>query len=424
MLASGPIALSALFLIQANTAVDAGARLETRAGEMPLLYGNESQGLFITSFTPSLGLSIQTKQTRFQTNYAPRLLWSVPNAKDGVTPFLLQTFTLTNAYLPTRRSEWHMSLAVRYGEEDTVALAQLLPGQASLPSSMRMLSVEAATGGSWRATRRASLSLQLTALHRRPLDTQDTPTILTLGTQTTLTTAPSFLYALTRHSRLDVSIPVSYLDFSDGRSSNDKGIAFQTLIFQPQVSWTSDFSRRNSLRLGGGVSYADMITSLNNNQAFKAVTPMIRMALGSILVSHRSLVLRSDLSAEVNWYLDPVLGTIVPRAPLGARLNAAMGPHWSAGAFVNFTTNVTWEPMNPTQPNATRNGGYPDETLFSAGIPVRYLWSNQLIIELSGRVALRGPHLRVPSKDFGWGQTEYWGTLTVSVADRFRLGSS
>ena len=151
------------------------------------------------------------------------------------------------------------------------------------------------------------------------------------------------------------------------------------------------------------------------------------MSLISLLHRTHSVNVRSEISAEVNYYLDPVLGTAMPRAPLLASIDASFGPRWSAGAFLNFTTDVTWTPQAAIQPatgQGLRNGGYPDETVFSAGIPVRYRMGQLLFVELSGRLTLRAPHLRVPAEYFRWGETEIWAILTLSAASRFSSGPS
>ena len=433
MLAGGPMALSVLFLAQANAYMEAGARLDTRAGEAPIGLGGAPQGLWIGAITPSMGFMLRTDDSETRTSYAPRFLWSAPNPNDPMRPLILQTLVLSNTYRPTKRSQWQTSLRAIYGQEDSVALQQLLPGQATLPAMMNIFSGSAEATASWRSTRLTTLAFQITALHRRPLDTQsptstpatDTATPSTspsfmFRTQTTLHATPSVQYTTSRRSHLEFSVPVGYY-----ASSANGGPASVTkfLVVQPQIAWVDDLSRRSQLSLAAGISVADIIAHPATYQGSNPITPIVRTSLDSILAKTRTFVLRSELSAQVSWYLDPVLGTAVPRAPFVASIDATMGRHWSARAFVSFTTDVSWSPLPCTPSSTARNGGCPDETLLAAGIPIRYTWAELFFVELAGRFTIRAPHLRVPAEDFHWGETEFWATLTLSAASRLSWGS-
>lgn len=446
MFASGPMALSALWLLQANAQIDVGARVESRVGEAPILSNGASQDLFVAAVTPACSLSWRTGENELRASYFPRFFWIVPGAADPIHPLILQTFLLSDAFQPTKRSTWRTNLQAVYGEEDSVALAQLLPNQATLPNAMKIFSAAGTVGTAWRASRLTTLSFQLSALHRRPLDDQtSTPGSQSLDTQTTLSAAPTLLYTLSRRSRMELSVPVSYYNSSTNGGTTTTLLATQNSVFvrpqvpllsattgnyllvQPQVAWVDELSRWHQLRLAVGVSYADIVTQTTTNQSTFPVTPILRASLNSLLLKTRSIILRSALSAEVSWYLDPVLGTAVPRAPLGARIDATMGRHWSASAYVNFTTDATWRPLSPltsTGAVVAGNGGYPDETVLTAGVPVRYTWSQLLFVEFSGRFTVRAPHLRVPDQYFHWGETEIWATLTLSAASRLSLGPS
>ena len=429
MLASGPMALSVLFLAQANAYMEAGARLDTRAGETPYGPGGASQGLWLGAITPSMGFMLRTGDSETRTSYAPRFLWSAPNPNDPMRPLILQTLVLTNTYRPSTRSQWQTSLRAIYGQEDSVALQQLLPGQATLPALMNIFSGSAEATASWRSTRLTTLACQLEALHRRPLEYQSasvTPetssaTSFVFRTQTTLRATPSLRTVTSRRSSLEFSVPVAYYDSS---ANGGPTSAARFLLVQPQVAWVDEWSRGSQLSVAAGLSWADIIVRPGTYQGSNPITPIVRMSLRSIIARTHAFVLRSELSAQVSWYLDPVLGTAVARAPFVARVDAAIGRHWSAGAFVNFTTDVNWSPL-PCAPSSTaRNGGCPDETVVGAGIPIRYTWAQLFFVELGGRFSIRAPHFRVPAEDFHWGETEIWATLTLSAATRFSWGTS
>ena len=160
-----------------------------------------------------------------------------------------------------------MELHAIYGEEDSIALAQLLPGQATLPTSMKILSARGSTNASWRSTRLTTLSFQIGALHRQPIETATSATnTISLTTQTTVSATPALLYTVSRRSHLELSMPVSYYNSTTNTSSSTNITTpssgpLNAFVFQPQVAWIDELSRWHQLSLAGGVSYADIITS-------------------------------------------------------------------------------------------------------------------------------------------------------------------
>jgi hypothetical protein len=368
--ASGPLALSALCWLQASAQVEAGSRVETRVGEIPIAVPvavpgqasgttlhYSSEDVLIAAVTPTLALFSRTSDNELQASYSSRFLWSVSDAAAQVRPLILQTLTLNDLYRPSKRSTWHMELHAIYGEEDSIALAQLLPGQATLPTSMKILSARGSTNASWRSTRLTTLSFQIGALHRQPIETATSATnTISLTTQSTVSATPALLYTVSRRSHLELSMPVSYYNSTTNTSSSTNITTpssgpLNAFVFQPQVAWIDELSRWHQLSLAGGVSYADIITKptgvgapgttasyppyprqpapvgvRSTAQSYPSypITPIVRTTLNSFLLKNRSVVLSSILSTGVSWYLDPVLGTGVPRALLDARIYATM----------------------------------------------------------------------------------------------------
>jgi hypothetical protein len=468
MFAGGPVILSVLCWLQANAQVEVGGRAELRAGEMPTLvqtsgtpqYG--SQNILFAAITPTLALSSRSSDNELRAGYSARFLWGVSDTAAQIRPLILQTLTLADVYRPSKRSTWHTDLRAIYGEEDSIALAQLLPGQATLPTSMNIFSVAGSADAAWRSTHLTTLSFQVAALHRQPLDntTSGTNTFV-LSTQTNVGATPELNYSLSRRSHLELSVPVSYYNSVTNTPSRRKLVApselvlasyynslantssltpssgpLDALVVQPQIAWIDELSRWHRLHLAVGVSYADIIRQPPLAAPYPSypITPIVNTSLDSLLLRTRSVVLRSTLSAGVGWYMDPVLGTGVPRAPLAARIDATLGTYWNAGAYVNFTTDASRRPLAAVIPAGItvpqngypneRNGGFPDETVLSAGIPVRYTWPQLLSVEFAARYTVRAPHLRVPDQYFQWGETEIWATLTLSTLSRLPLGPS
>jgi hypothetical protein len=96
-----------------------------------------------------------------------------------------------------------------------------------------------------------------------------------------------------------------------------------------------------------------------------------------------------------------------------------LGPRWSAGAYFNFTTDLSSKP----QINNTTPITYSDETMISAGIPIRYHWTPVSFLEFGGRFVTRAPHLSVPDSQFQWHQTEIWAYAAVSTLAPFPLNA-
>ncbi len=472
MLAGGPVTLFALCWLQANAQVELGGRAEVRAGEMPVVVQTNgtpqyiSQDILVASITPTLALSSRTSDNELRADYSSRFFWGVSDTAAPLRPLILQTLALTDLYRPSKRSTWRMELHAIYGEEDSIALAQLLPGQATLPTSMNIILVAGSADAAWRSTRLTTLSFRVAALHRQPLDnTTSGANTYVLSTQTNVVATPELNHALSRRSHLELSIPVGYYNSLINTLSPPKLVApsefvlashynslanalaptplsdrLDALVVQPQIAWIDELSRWHRLHLAVGVSYADIIrhpTVVAGAASYPLpypITPIVDASLDSLLLRTRSVVLRSALSAGVSWYLDPVLGTAVPRAPLAARIDAALGTSWNAGAYVNFSTDASRKPLAAAIPAGItvsqdgypneRNGGFPDETVLTAGIPVRYTWARLAFVEFAARYTVRAPHLRVPDQYFHWGETEIWATLTLSTVSRLPLGPS
>ena len=163
------------------------------------------------------------------------------------------------------------------------------------------------------------------------------------------------------------------------------------------------------MELHAGVVIAHLFGDSGTGQSFVPFAPIGGLRLASLLHRSRDLNLRSDLSGVVSWYLDPVLGTGLPRGEGSARIEASWGRRWSAELNGTFMTNLTRHPL----------AGDPDETLVTARLPVRFQASRNCLLEAGARYSERAPHLL--QTGFAWRARESFVYLTLNVVDRVSL---
>ena len=436
MFASGPVILSALFLIQAEAQFEAGARIESRVGEAPtgtkLVSSLDPSGQPVTTTvateqaqilvvaTPILSLRWLGGVDDVRANSATRMLWR-PVPLIGSRPLFLETLEATHIRRPSKRSRWQLNVRGTYGEEDYTSLTQQFANQPTLPAATTVVMVNALADALWRSSRRTTLTVQLGAAHRRALDGQTgasgtsatSSTVFVLPTQTSVTAAPGLRYALARRSSLEAYAIIADVDIQGISPGTAQAGRMNVLSLQPQVGILEELTRRHQLRLVAGFTYASALrrtdTGLVGNPPWHPITPLLQIDLNSLLQRTRTAVVRSSLGAGTTWFVDPVLGVAVLRGIAQARLDAALGPNWSVGARCGFATDLT-------ERLPAVGGISPDETVVSAEIPIRYRWTSQLVAEFGGRYAERAPHLSAP--DFSWHNRELWLFFTLLTTTR------
>jgi hypothetical protein len=426
MLAGGPMALSALFFIQANTQLEAGARIETRVGEAPtgtqqVTSGQTGQAVTVAAeqaqvmvvATPSLRLHWLADIDDLQADSSSRILWR-PVPLLHSRPLFLETFGVTHIRRPSGRSSWRLDLRGTYGEQDYTSLSQQFANQPALPLSTTMFMVNGTAETLWRSSRRSTLTFQLGAVHRQSLDGQTTAgeasatTFFTpLPTQTTVTATPALLFALTRHSVVQASVPVSDYDIQKIVQPTSQTGQLNVVSVQPQLNLLEELTRRHQLHLLAGFTYAAVLHGPNTDLGYH-FTPLTQVDLNSHLYRARTSAVDSSVGAGTSYYVDPVLGRGVWRGIAQASVNAQMGFHWSAGARVAFSTDITAP--------AVAGGPPVDGTLAAADFSVRYRWPNLLVAEFGGRFSERAPRLSSP--DFTWHERELWAFLSLYAATR------
>jgi hypothetical protein len=426
MLASGSALLSALFLVAGTVELETGARLETRAGQAPTgiqltadgtqVSAEETQLVLVA--TPILALRWMGDNNTLRADSATRFLWR-PLPRMASRPLVLESIEAAHVARPSQRSRWQLDLRGSYGEEDYTSLAQQFANQPTLPVARIMLSASATGDGSWRASRRTTLTMQASAIHRRPFDTQPLATGVgattfaapALPTQTLVTFAPGVRHALTRRLSLEATAGIADVDIQGLLIANSQPERLNVFTVQPQVGAVQELSRSHRLRAVAGMTYAAVLVNPDKSRAWLPVTPLFRAELASVLLRTRKTTANSLISAGTTWFADPVLGAAVLRGIAEARIDALTAMRWGFGAHAAFATDLTG-PLAPSVPGTPA----PDETVVSFEIPVRYRMTNQLTAEFGARYAERAPHLA--AANFAWHYRELWAFLTLSGTTR------
>jgi hypothetical protein len=410
MVASGPMALTALCLFQAGAQMEAAARVETRVGEIS---GSTS---VMALATPSLRVDWFSGADSLAADLSTRILWR-PVPLPRTRPLFLETFGLIHNARPTLRSQWHFDIHASYGEQDYTSLSQQFATQPTLPLAATMFMISGAADALWRASRLTTLGIHMGATHRRSIDDQGSgdPSVgvSTLPTQTMISGGPEMRVALSRRSTLEISVPVSIYDIQEntGDALAPKG-STNVFSLQPQIHLIEMLNRNHRLRLAAGLTYAGSAGGGAATDLGHLVTPLALIGLDSDLYRSHSASVRSSVSFETTWFVDPVLGRGIWRGIGNAGVDALVGLRWSAGLRFSSTIDMTKPPAAYAET---------DGTLVSAESSVRYRWTDVVVVELGSRYTERGPYLG--TSNFAWRGREVWGFLTLYTWSRVRLTS-
>ena len=416
MPAAGPVAIFALLFAAGDLQVGAGAQAELRAGQTPLLAGQSPSNFFMALLTADADLYWATAEGESSLRYAPRLLWRDPSPNDQIAPLVLHVFAGRHRARLDRRTELVLQADGSFGEVDYAYLGQSLPQQAALPATTSMLNLQGRATLAWRASRRTSLQAGFSLLNWRTLDstTGAASGATSLPVQTKLAFEPQLSYVLSRRDKLVVRADLTYNIVQDSVAGQGQTSAsgFSALVWQPQVAWQHELTRRHRLELQAGVIIAHPFADPCTMQSFAPVAPIGAARLASLLYQARDLRVRGDLSGAASWYLDPVLRTGVPRGQANAGVLADLGTRWTAELSGMVSTNLTRQPLP----------GNPDETIFMARLPVRFQASRHLVLEAGARYSERAPHLSAPQ--FAWHGRESIGYVMFTVIERTSLLSA
>jgi len=195
------------------------------------------------------------------------------------------------------------------------------------------------------------------------------------------------------------------------------GLAIATVT--PEVNWKRRLTQRNNLKLILGLTFAHTeAVGLDVKDPLapggSAVSPIGSFQLSSRLLGSRGITLQSDVNGGVDYYVDPVLGTALPRAEaaIGATLIAV--PTWMVILQGSFATALKTPP--PLTVVGQTLSILPDETVFSVSLSGRRRISENFFAELGGLYADRGPVLSTP--DFRFHQRQLWINFALTGTTR------
>jgi hypothetical protein len=450
----GPLILGVLGL-------QLGVTSESRAGEAPILAGDTPQAFVAEILTPLVGLELHRPNFTFELFYGPRIYWEDPNpsatqtfVRDPLTringkgpiqalssgPLILHSAGLTLNARPTRGLSVLMSATGSIGSPDYTALPQVLGTvQGALPPIARIESGTAQAKLGYKVAPRWQLDLGATVYYWHWLDLPPGSFGLATGTvptsvvglsstngqasvaeqpfvtgQTTVSATPGATFALTARDGLGFGTDVAATSYSDGVS---------ILLVTPAVTWKRRLTRLDDLRLTLGFTYGRALAApLGSLAPFgtagSAASPVGSFELDLHLMRREEVTVLATVNTGVEYYFDPILGTAVPRAIIGAGLTAISIPAWVITLRGDFGTAIRTSPYSfvetgvaPSLPASLSS--YPDETAFSLTLSDRRRISENFYAEIGGRWADRGPALVTP--DFHFHQRQLWVFLALTA---------
>jgi hypothetical protein len=415
---------------------------ETRAGESPIVPGTDPQGFVAEVVTPLVGLELRRPTFTAQAFYDVRLYWQDPTpvvatSTRALTPDLvsriqgraisettrsgalvLHSLGFTLHARPARPLFFELAGTGSVGSPDYTALPQVLgTNQSALPPVVRLASGMVHGSAILQVAPRWELTLAAELFAWTWLDVPDDlganaqiagQTLVT--SQTQVTVVPGVDYILTPRDSLGLGAALGEVWFSDG-------LAIATVT--PEVNWKRRLTQRNNLKLILGLTFAhteavgvDVKDPLAPSGS--AVSPIGSFQLSSRLLGSRGITLQSDVTGGVDYYVDPVLGTALPRAEgaIGATLIAV--PTWMVILQGSFATALKTPP--PLLVVGQTLSILPDETVFSISLSGRRRISENFFAELGGMYADRGPVLSTP--DFRFHQRQLWVNFALTGTTR------
>jgi hypothetical protein len=399
-----------VFLLAAGFEVNAGVIAEARGGEAPAFPGREPSAAAVGVLTPAVDLGLRERGFQTRLGYAPRLFWRRQNELNDERPLILHNLRFEMQQQASRDTALRAAALVSWGEADYSTLPRLLgPGQGALPTPTRLFSATVETGARVEMSRTWRLELGLDVGHRRPLGDAITPPppapgepppppVLPFPEGTTAAARPTSTHRLSRRDELAATSGVVYATYTSG---------IRTLSWVPELGWRHRLSRATDLRLGAGVAYTvDLDSQTQNTSALGGWSPIADAQINTRVRLRRGGELRASAQAEMDFVVDPVLGTVGRRGLTIGRLALLIAPDWTIGVDGLFATSLRADPLP----------GEPDETVASVAVPVQHRLSDYLVIEVGGRWSDRGPHLR--ADDFTFHQRELWIYASLIASTR------
>ena len=389
-------------------ALQASVASESRAGEAPLLTGAAPQSFVAEILTPRLALELRNPGLVFSAWYAPRIFWEDPNPASASGPLILHTFALTLDGRMSRNVSVTASATGSIGEPDYTTLSLVLGTlqstvpPATLPPVVELAAVSGQAKVIAKLSQRWAVSLLGQASHWQWLDVPATLADSTITGQTSVNAEPAAAFLLTARDALGLGTAVGWVEYSYGSGA---------LTVTPATTWKRHLDRDADLSVRVGLTYVHLIGSpppgvlpLLGAGRTEAVSPIGSAEIALRLARHDEILFLGRGFVGADYYLDPVLGTALPRASVAAELAAVSVPSWTTTLRGEFATVLESVPLAPTE-------APPDETTFAFSLGVRHRVTENFYAELGGRWADRGPSLDTP--DFRFHQRQLWVYLSL-----------
>jgi hypothetical protein len=393
-------------LVAAGDLLIAGAAAETRAGESPIVPGEAPRAFVGEIVTPSLGVRVGRPSDMFSAYYAPRILFQQPNAADQLAPLTMHTGRLLLTTPLSRRMTLALSADASYGKPDYTTLTQILGAtQGALPQVATIFSTSGQASLRIAATRRLDLSLGSTIFYYDQIDALP-------QSATTVMPPPGTNRIITHQTAVGIQPVVSYRLSPVDQLVVDTAATVASYFSDVQVltaHFTGGFRRRlsrvHTLRFTIGVGYARDVGAV----AFLApnifpVSPAGELRLESRLTRQGAAALYSRVGTMVDYSVDPVLGTTVPRGVVYGRLVMILNPDWTFSPEGDFGTSLRTKPVSAQDP---------DETAISLVLPARRRVSPNVALEFGVRYSDRGPTLASPN--FHFHQRQLYAFFTIAA---------
>jgi len=359
--------------------------------------------------TPRLALDLRNPGLVFSAWYAARIFWEDPHPPSASATLILHTFGLTLDARRFRSVVVTASAIGSIGEPDYTTLAGMLGGiQPTLPPVVDVATVDGQARVAVNLTERWGMSLGGRVTYWQWLDISP-GTVMPPGTvtsQTSVTAEPATRYLLTTRDALGLAAGLGWVSYSYGAGA---------FTISPVATWRSRLDRGTDLNARLGFTYVHAlgspppgVTPLLGVGRTEAVSPIGSVEVIVHLLRRDEIVFLGRGSAVVDFYLDPVLGTAVPRGTAVAELSAVTAPSWTITLRGEFATALESVPPLP--------GGPPDETAFTVSLAARRRVTENFYAELGGRWANRGPTLDTPG--FRFDQPQLWAYLSLTATTR------
>lgn len=390
---------------------DASLRAETRGGKIPLAVGLPAYNGLDLEVLPQARLTVIQDAGRLSLGYGPRVFRRFYALPDGVANptdeglLLLHSAELAYRYGFSRSWQFTASGAWQRGATDYGALTNRLGGasgntgagangSAGGPSagadgaigaegtasslSIQTLVANVGIEGAIDAVQRITFGAHASEVRsvRAAEGVSALPRSVTFGGDS------SYEQALTRRDLFRVGATVDFVHFD---ALND----------QPAHDFTNvstqlglERALTESARLGGQLG----LLLIHSRETGAQLQPIGALSFSFSPFETRQARGQANLSAGVDGFANPLLGTFQTRLNLGVGLAVTAPPDWSFGLTGSLIT-----PLDEQGANAGTTDTLVGQTVFSAAAPIGYRIDENFRLEFGARFSALAPRFDAPN---------------------------